>query len=591
MSVASKKRLADSKASKHDDEFEGGSSSRPDTGGVKKRNWTEWLVQYASLAVVGYLVIPPIGMLIYGSFRTESPFVPGEWTLDNYVAVVTDKVYLDAMINTVWIAGCVAVLATCMGTVLAWTVYRTNMPLKRTLTLLITASFFFPSFISAMAWAILGSPKAGLLTELLRPLGIHLNMYSLTGIIVVMTISYLPYAFLFTTGPFQALDPSLEESAKLAGASEARVFFSITLPLVRYSVLSAGLLVFVSSLGVFGVPAILGTPAGEWVLATRLWSLTRFYPANHPMAAAIGISLVVITVLALLLQRKFLAKRQYTTITARGYRPSTIDLGKWRFGALAVCLAYVALGVVIPVVTIAFRSLVPFISPGEPLTFSFDAYHRVLTEYPVTMRAFKNSLILSGGGGLIGLTLCTIVAYLIVKSRMKSRRVLDVVSTIPVAVPGLVIGAGLVWAYLTFPIGIYGTLWILMLSYVTRYIPYGVATISSNLVQLDDALEEAAYVSGATWLRMMWDVILPLLRPALLATYVILFVDFFKELSSAILLYTHGNEVISVAIWDLYDASEWGMASALALMALVVVYGLLGLVFAFDPKAITRSKD
>src|ERR1700754_4372312 len=249
---------------------------------VSRRDWLEWVIQNGAIVAVLFLVGPPVLMLIYGSFRTDRPGGRGEFTLGNYAEILTDPRYVTATRNSLVIATVVALCCMALGTGLAWLVRRTDMPAKRLATVFITASFFFPSFISAMAWAMLASPRSGILSTLAPML--KLNIYSVTGIVWVLVLSYVPYSFLFAAAPISSIDPALEEAARLSGASEWKVFLTVTVPLVKYSVLSAGLLIFVSTLSVFGVPAILGTPARVWVLATRIWELTRFTPTDMPAA-------------------------------------------------------------------------------------------------------------------------------------------------------------------------------------------------------------------------------------------------------------------------------------------------------------------
>lgn len=576
--------------------LDGGGPSGPSSPGTnqasaRRGRVAEWVVKNVGLLAVLFLVLPPIAMLLYGSFQSAPPGAGGDFTLEKYLGIFTEPRYIGAIKNTLIIAAFVSLSSTVLGTALAWVVFRTDVPGKRFFTVMITVSFFFPSFISALAWAILASPRAGILATLFPGAGI--NIYSVTGIVWVLMLSYLPYSFLFCSGPFQAMDPSLEDAARMSGASNMRVAFTVTLPLARYSILSAGALIFVHSMGVFGVPAILGQPAGIYVLATRLWRLTKDHPTDLAMAAALGTLMIAFTAVFILIQRRFLKGREYTSVTGKGYQPMLARLGRFRYPALIACLGYVALAVVLPIAVITFRSLVPFFAPGqgEALRMGLDNYRGLLFTYPITGRAFRNSLLLSGLGGLSAVFLCVIVAYIIVRTRWRLRRLLDVVSTLPIGVPGLVIGAGLLWVYLRFPLGLYGTMWILLLSYTARYLPYGVNNISGSLVQIDAELEEAAQISGASWLRTMRTIVLPLIGPALISTYMLLFVDFFKELSSAILLYTTGNEVVSVAIWDLYENAEWGMASALSMLALVAVYGLLAIILIWRPQAIRGVGD
>lgn len=538
------------------------------------------LVQYGVTLVVALLVLLPLVMLIYGSLRTAPPGAPGTLTFEHYGNLLTPQV-ADALWNTLILA--IAVSLGCMGfgTLLAWLIFRTTMPGRMPLAVLIAASFYFPSFLSAEAWALLAAPRSGALNVLIRsfwPDFVGINIYSLAGMIWVMTLAYVPYVFLFLAAPLRSLDPTLEEASLVAGAGMRRTVRAITLPLVSYAILAGALITFVQAAGLFGVPAVLGLQARIWVLATRIYNSITYYPPDFSGAAALSMVLLALTICGVFAQRQITGRVLYTAITGRGYRPRLVDLGPWRWVGLAACLAYLGLGLVLPLLALLYASLVPYYDGRIDLSqLTLANYRDVLFVYPVTWRAFKNSFVLSAGGATVGVALAALVSYVVLKSRTAGRGLLDFLAMSPAAFPGMVIAVGLLWAYITTPL--YATVWLLMVSYVTHYLPHAVRTTSSNLVQLDDALEESARVAGASWWRGLSDVVLPLIRPAMLSAWLLLFVAFFRELSSAVLLYTHGNEVVSVVIWDLHQNGNLGYVSALAIIALALIYAIFALAY------------
>jgi iron(III) transport system permease protein len=445
---------------------------------------------------------------------------------------------------------------------------------KGWLGVLIASTFYFPSFLTAEAWVILLAPRSGMLNNLIRvffPEFEGFDIHSLTGIVFVSTIAYIPYTFLFLAAPLRSIDPAFEEAAAMSGAGRWRIVRTVTLPLVSYAIVSGTLLTFVLAIGLFGVPAILGLPANIYVLATQIFSLLEFYPSNYGLAAALAMLLSVVTILTVLLQRYFLNRKSHTSITGKGYRPKLVDLGRGRWIAFAICMAYFFVAVALPVFAFGYVSLQRFYTGHVDFsTLTLHHYREMLFSYPVTGRAFRNSFILSAGGATIAIVLCTLISYMVVKGRSMFRGWLEMLAMMPAAIPGLVISVGLLWAYIRSPI--YGTMIIMLVSYITHFMPQGTRVISSNLVQVDNALEESARVSGASWLRTLKDIIMPLIKPAMITGWLLLFVAFFRELSTAVLLYSHGNEVLSVVIWDLHQNGNLGALSALAIMMLVVVY-------------------
>ncbi len=534
---------------------------------------TQWLVQGTVWLVVAYLVLSPVVMLVYGAFRTAPPTAEGTYTLENFGEILSGN-YLDALWNTMVVGVGTAVACAALGTLLAWLVFRTDMPGRSVLAVLLTSSFYFPSFLTAEAWVALLAPKSGMLNNIFRlavPDFAGLDIHSLGGIVWVAALAYVPYTFLFLAAPLQSIDPSFEEAAAVSGAKRTRVIFTVTLPLVSYAILSGALLTFILAVGLFGVPAVIGMPAQIYVLATKIFQLLEFYPSNYQVAAALSVMLMALTVAAVWLQRYVVSRRAHTSITGKGYRPRPMPLGGLRWPAFGLCVVYFCLAVVLPLLALLYLSFIRFYT--GILDFShltWEHYYKILFEYPITGRAFWNSFLLSAGGATLAIGLCTLVSYMVIKGRTRGRGVLETVTMMPAAIPGLVIAVGLLWAYIRSPI--YGTIIILLVSYVTHYLPQGFRIVSANLIQMDSALEESARVAGATWLMTLKDIVVPLIRPAMVSGWLLLFVAFFRELSSAVLLYTHGNEVLSVAIWDLHQNGNLGMLSALAILMLIVVY-------------------
>ena len=536
---------------------------------------TQWVIQVGTYALVVFLVLSPLLMLGYGSLRTAPPGAEGGFTLDNFDEILSAR-YIPALKNTLIVGISSAIGCALFGTFLAWVVFRTNLPGRQWLGILLTATFYFPSFLTAEAWAVLLAPRSGLINNLIRlvlPDYGGINIYSIAGIVWVTTLAYLPYTFLFLAGPFQSMDPSLEEAASTSGANRWRVVFTITTPLASYAILSGGLITFILAIGLFGVPAIIGMPSQIYVLSTQIYSLLEFYPSNYQVAAALSVLLMMLTIAAVWAQRYITTRQTYTTITGKGYRPQPFDLGKLKWIAFGICITYLLLAVALPASSLLYVSLKPFYDGKIDFTqLTLYHYKEILFSYPITWRAFRNSLILSTGGATVAIFLCAVVSYMVIKGRMHLKGMLETLTMLPSAVPGLVISVGLLWAYIRTPI--YGTIFILLVSYITHYLPLGFRIVSSNLVQMDDSLEESARVAGSSWLRTLLSIILPLIRPAMISGWLLLFVAFFRELSSAVFLCTHGNEVLSVAIWDLHTNGNLGMLSALAILMLMVVYSV-----------------
>ncbi|MCB1546499.1 MAG: iron ABC transporter permease [Hyphomicrobiaceae bacterium] len=530
------------------------------------------------------LVLIPIAALVFGSLRTAGPGEGGEWTLKNFVALGSEGV-VGTILTTLYIGGATAVISAVIGTAIALIVHRTDFRFPNLITALTGLAFYFPSFILAMAWIIIGSP-GGILNAIVNGvLGIpfKFDVYSVPGIIFVMVLHQVPFVYLTMRGPIMGMDGVYEEAARAAGAPPLQVLRRVTLPLLGYSVASSGILTFIMCIEQFAIPALLGTPGRITVLATQLYLLCRFDPVDYGLAAAVGLALSAITGLAIWAQRSVITNARLTTVTGKAGRLAPIRLGRWKWPAYILCFGFSFLALIFPAIILIYTSLQRYFSSNP-----FDAAYTLrnytfIIESPSTMSSFWNTLIVSGLGALVGVALGFLASYFTLRQRPTGYRWLDLLAAMPFGVPGIVIGLGLLWAYAYLPLPLYGTLAILVVAYVTRYLPYATETIGGQMVQIDKSLEEAAWVSGAGRLTTLRRVLLPIALPSVQGAYFLLFMAFFREISSAMLLYTSATSVISVSIWSFFEQANWGEASALSVIATLIIFIAMSLILWLSP--------
>jgi iron(III) transport system permease protein len=382
---------------------------------------------------------------------------------------------------------------------------------------------------------------------------------------------------------FSAMDPALEESAFASGARLPSVVRRVTIPLVRPALLAAVLLVAIRALEAFEVPALLGIPGGVWVFTSRIWRTLNGYPADFGQAGAYAMALLVVTTLGVfVLSRLSRRRRRFQTVTGRGpVRPARVDLGQWRWPVASIAYGYLAIASVLPLLILVYASTQPYYAPPtvDALSrMSLDNYTDVLAQ-DATVRSVWNTLTLASGTSTVVLAFAAVAAWLVVRTRIRGRWTVDALAFVPIAIPGLVLGVSLLVVYLRVPIAIYGTLWLLLIAYVTAEMPYGIRFASAPMHQVSDELEESAHTSGASWWQTFRRVLLPLLLPALLAGWIFIFVASARELSTSILLYSPGNEVISIRIWELYQQGSLTQLAALGVMMVAVLVVLIGVAY------------
>ncbi len=516
--------------------------------------------------VVGYLAIVPLGYLLWGTF-----FDAGGPTLRHFREAYASQGLGAMAANSLLFAAGSTVVAVGIGTVLAYLIARTDVPLKGLMFVAALVPLVIPGILHTIAWIFLASPRVGLINRALEPLlgpGAF-DVFSMGGMIVVEGLHLSPLVFLLLYAAFRSMDPALEESGLLGGARLRTVVRRVTLPLAAPALAAAVLVAVVRGLEAFEVPALLGIPGGVWVFTSRIWRALATYPRRFGEAGAYAFSLLVLTAAGVLLYARLASRaRRFQTITGRGFRPRPMPLGRWRGPATAVLLAYVVVAVVLPLGVLLYASTQRFYtvpSFSAIAAGTLDNYRTLLGSGEV-LRAFRNSVALGIGSATVVTLLLAIVAWVVVRSRARARWALDAVAFLPLAVPGLVLGVGLLFVYLRAPVPVYGTLWILFIAYVTRYMPYGMRYASAAMHQVGAELEEAAVVAGARWWATFRRVVLPLLAPGLVAGWIYVLLVSFRELSGSILLYSPGNEVLSVVMWE-----QWQNVQATQLAALGVL--------------------
>jgi iron(III) transport system permease protein len=534
-----------------------------------------FLVHVAVILILCVLVLYPIGIILNQSIRDED----GALSWDSYALAYTNLRNYQAILNTLIIASGTALLAIGVGTFLAWAVVRTDMPGRNLVELASIIPFISTPLVGALAWILLASPQTGLINQAWRYIygaGSLIDIYSIWGIIFVEAVYETPLVFLLVSGALRSMDPTLEEAARSAGAGTLRTALRITLPLVLPAILAGGLLVFILAAEQFAVPAVLGTPGKIRVLTTGIFEAQSVYPARDGLAAALSGTLLVIALGGLWLHKRLLAGRSYVTVRGKSAQTRRVRLGAFRYVLLGICCLYLVLAVALPVSTIFLSSIRKiWTADFRWEQFTLDNYRVVLFSYPAAQRAIVNSLLLAVFGSLATILFCALISFLSLRRRYPGHKQLDVLAMIPSGFPGIVLAVGLLHAWISPPLVLYGTIWILYVAYLTRYLPVGVRAVSAAFMQIHPELEESSAMSGASWLQTFRYIVLPLLKPGLAAGWALLFVAYTRELSASILLYSPKLEVLSVVIYTMYQEGGFRTLSALTMLQVAIAVVVL----------------
>ncbi len=546
-----------------------------------RHNW-QAIVTIAILLVVGFLVILPMVFLIEESLNVGDPmaFPPQAYGFKNYIAI------FDEDINVLWNTLIIAVMATIMailiGFTLAWILTRTNVPGRAMLERLMELPYYMTPLVGALAWAIIAGPKSGFMNQLWKGVGGSgdiADIYTHFGIAWVMALFEGTVAFVMISASMKSMDPALEESARVMGASKLRTTLTVTLPLVMPGVLGATLFVFAEMLGSFAAALVIGIPARIYVITTAIWDSTLSYPPDYGRASAMGLALFVVMFGMLTFYRYMIVGGSFATITGKAFRPRPMNMGKLAWVLFGVCVLYVFLAVILPIAALLLTSLQRFATVIlSQAQFTLANYQTALSLGPVRT-AMGNSLMLGFGVASVGVLIMAVLVWIIYRSQLRGRGAIEYLVMFPGAVPRLVFGLALLWAWLNIPISIYGTLWLLALAYFTVMLPLGVRTLAGVVLQIDKSLEECARVCGAGWGYQMRTVTLPLLRPGILAAWLLIFMACVRELGVSVFLMGPNAKVIAPSIVSAFASSGTELTAAMALIQTFTVIVALVILF------------
>ena len=538
------------------------------------------------LLLCAALVIYPVVFIVAESINVGEPgvFPPPEISFHNFAAMSED---LDVIGNTLMVAFGATVMAVVIGFVLAWILTRTNIPGRARLERLMELPYYMTPLVGAMAWGILAAPKTGLLNQAWHVMGGRsdlFDIYSPFGIAWVMALFEGTVAFVMISAAMKSMDPSLEESSRVLGAGKMRTALRITLPLVAPGVLSATVFVFAEMLGAFAAAFVLGIPGRFYVVTTAIWEATQSFPPQYGRAAALGLSLFGAMVVTLTIAKLIMRRGSHATITGKGFRPRPVDAGSAKWLLLAIAWSYIVLAVILPLAALLLTSFQRFATVIlSDSVFTIANYQTALSTGTLG-QAFINSLILGLSVATIGVLIMGILTWIIYRSKIPGRTVIEYVVMFPQAVPRLIFGLGLLWAWINIPIPIYGTLWLLGIAYFTVFLPLGVRTLAGVVMQVDRSLEECARVCGASWSHQMRTVSLPLLRPGIAAAWLLIFIASIRELGASIFLMGPQSKVISPAIINAWLSSSSELSAAMAMILTATVFVAVIILFAVARK-------
>jgi iron(III) transport system permease protein len=548
-----------------------------------------------AVLVLLYLISAPLLMTVFTAFRGPVDFLPFEsgaqFTFDNLTAVYTSRIFWDTLVDTAWFVGGATALAFVLSFVLAFLVERTTLPCRHLIFTLLTLPIMIPPLITGLSWIFLLGKSRGLLNVLLRGLlgreGTGpFDVFTWYGMILAQGLAVVPFMFLLMSGAMRSMDPALEEACLVSGCGWLRTLTRITVPVLRPAMLSVLLLTAIITLESFDIPLLLGLGAGARVLATSVYY--PLYPQiglpRYGEVAAIALAFLVITyVLVSLYARVTREQARYATVTGKGFRPRPIELGRWKYVVLAGVCLYLCVQVAMPAFVLLWSSLLDGYRPPTDWAIfrdlSLTSFAKVLNDsrfFP----ALRNTLVVATLSATIVALLSAMLAWLVVRSQVKGKRVLDLLASTSIAIPSVIAGVSFLIFYLAMPgiraLGLYGTIWVLVLALSYRT-SVGYRMTSAGVSQIKRELEEAASVCGATWLTMFRRVLLPLLLPTIVAVWLLIFIVNFREFTIALLLGGMDNMMLGPLLWRYVASSEMGQASALAVIMaamLLLVGGL-----------------
>ncbi len=531
------------------------------------------LAGYGVAAIAAVLVLYPVFYLLQAAFDVGDPQTrpPTAYGFDNFGNLFQ---YPQILLNTLTVSFAATAMALVIGFLMAWILARTNVPGRRAFEQLMAVPYYLTPLLGALAWSMLGAPESGFINQVWRALGGSEHIIDINtpyGIAWVMALFEGSVAFVMIAAVMKSMDPALEEASQVMGASRLRTMLRVTLPLVIPGVLGAAIFVFAEMLGSFAVALVLGLPNRYYVITTAIYQLVQQYPPRIQVAAAMGVALFAVMFTMLFIYRRIVSAGSYVTITGKAFRPRVADVGRLRYVLFGVCVLYLLAAVALPIATLLYAS-VQKIAVAFPTADNFTLNNfRAAMSMNAVRSALGNSLLLGFATANIGVVLMGLLAWLIYRSRLPGSGLIEYIVMFPQAVPRLVFAFGMMWAWLVFPIPIYGTLWLLLIAYLTVFLPLGVRTIAGVMLQIDKSLEECAQMCGASWTFRTRTVTIPLLWPGLIAAWVLLFIASVRELGASILLMGPNSKVITPSIVESWFGTASELTATLALIQTLVV--------------------
>jgi iron(III) transport system permease protein len=539
-------------------------------------------VQWLLAIITALLVFMPLAPVLYQSVMDKPLYeADRQFSFSNFARVLGAGEFWTTLATTLVFAVATTLLSVVVGTFLAVVLTRTNLPARGVLNAVVLVPFYVSPLVLAFAWTIVYGPSGFVTIGVRSVLGLPTwTLYSVAGMALVSAVYYVPYIYLYSTGSLGLTDPQLEDASRIGGGGPLRTLWSVTLPLLRPALAYGTLLTVVSALELLSIPLVLGSPVGIQVLSTYLYKLGLVGSQTDfgGVAAVSVLMLLAITMLVWLQVRITGQERRFVTVGGKATRGRVLALGRLRWPVSAAIWLYVLFGIAVPLAGIVIQSATSFLTPlVNPLTvLTQDNFNTVLGPSGYT-RSIVNSLLVSaigGGIGIVFIALCTLITY---RSDFPGKRALGYLALYPRAIPGIIVGIGFLWAYLLVPgLGpVRNTLIALTVAFIVRFIPLGFGAVAPSVMRVSTELDRAARVAGATWLGTMWGILMPLLRPALLSGFVLLFISFLKEYSSALFLVTRESEVIGTTMIELWRQGNSGPVAALSTIQLVITFVVL----------------
>ncbi|PKO22458.1 MAG: iron ABC transporter permease [Chloroflexi bacterium HGW-Chloroflexi-1] len=535
-----------------------------------------YLVLGAAILVLVILVAWPMLLLFVNTVIVDSEFTTRLWR-----EVFTRRQNYTALRNTLYIGVLVTLGSTVIGSFFAWLVGRTDLPFKGALKALLMLPFLMPPFIGAIAWETLLSPRSGYFNKAFMSL-FHtttplLDVFSTWGIVMVESIYFYPFVFITVAGALERMDPTLEEAARTAGAGMLKVMKDVTLPLVSPSIMAGALLAFAASISNFGIPLFLGMEKGFFVLTTRIFIYIKTQSASFEglqLGATLSVFLLLASGTAIILEGRLLGGRKYAILAGKSMRPHIVELGRWKPVFLALCLVFLFVAVLAPIGSIYLVSLLKVY--GQPVRWenlTLNNYYHELFKDSMIRGALRNSLVLSVAAATIVMIVGSVIAYVLVKTRIKGRKVVEFFVMLPYSIPGTVVAIAMLLAWTgKYGPNLYGTLWLILAAYCAHFMALGVKSAAASLEQVHTSLEEAARVSGANWLKTFGDIVAPLIKPGLVAGWLLVFIPAFRELTTSVLLVSTHTMTIGVAIYNRLEDGYFLLATAMSGIILLLVF-------------------